>query len=387
MKTVIFKAIETCNSNCIYCDVIRRGATSSMPQHILETVFKRLNVYLLEFPKEEILFIWHGGEPCLLGVDYFKKALEFQQKHCPETKGRIKHEIQTNLTAISQELIDVFKEMGITTIGTSFEPIHGMRGPGKNRDSVAYNRNFFKGVNLLEKNDISWGVIYVVNKRSMGRAKELFYFLENLNLGHGTCYNVVKIFDQDEHNLAISVDEYVDWLGEVFTEWYPNRERYPSVMPFTSIMATLEGKGMVLGCEDSGSCAYGWLYVGPTGKLSHCGRAGDYDMLNYGNIEEKSITEILNDPQREVLAHRNEALINTYCKDCRFWRICHGGCPLDAYMTNRDFHTRYPMCGAKPKLFEKYIEPVTGLIVDFSLKPNDIQENTQVDHLKATSDA
>ena len=64
--------------------------------------------------------------------------------------------------------------MGITTIGTSFEPIHNLRGFGKERDSIAYNRLFFKGTNLLKENNMKWGVIYVINRKSLEKPLDLF---------------------------------------------------------------------------------------------------------------------------------------------------------------------------------------------------------------------
>ena len=146
-------------------------------------------------------------------------------------------------------------------------------------------------------------------------------------------------------------------------------------------MGCLEGKGLALGCEDSGSCAYGWMYVGPTGKASHCGRAGDYNILNYGNIRDKSIKEIFNDPQREQLAARDKFLAEGECKECRFWQICHGGCPLDAFMTNKTFLSRYPFCGSKPKLFERHIEPVTGIRVDLRPENNFINKPNRITSL------
>ena len=382
MKVLIFKAIEICNSNCIYCDVIKKGSKSIMSYEILELVFHRLNEYLIEFPEEQIQFVWHGGEPCMLGVEYFEKAIFYQDKHCSTTKQRIKHDVQSNITLINQELIDVFKRMGMNSIGTSFEPIHKLRGPGKDRDSIKYNRDFFKGTNLLKENNMNWGAIYVITKKSLGKALDLFYFLENMNLNAGICYNVVKLFEEDTYDLKVTVDEWADWMGAIFEEWYKHRDRYPGVMPFTSIMKSMEENVKYLGCEDSGSCAYGWMYIGPTGKVSHCGRAGDYGMLDYGHIKDKTIKEILEDEQREVLAQRNKVLSEGECKDCRFWAICHGGCPLDANMSNKDFHTRYPFCGSKPKLYEKYIEPITGIKVDFSPCTVKTHKNDVVDFVK-----
>ena len=164
MPTIIFKATEACNSNCIYCDVVHKKKPRTIPLDLFKIAFERFNEYLLENPREEICVIWHGGEPCMAGLNLYKTALRHLEDICPQTRGRIRFAIQSNITMITQEFIDVFKEMGIYTIGTSYEPIPGIRGIGKKRDSKLYNKKFFDGVNLLEKNGMTWGFIYVVTK-------------------------------------------------------------------------------------------------------------------------------------------------------------------------------------------------------------------------------
>jgi len=365
MKVIIFKPVEICNSNCIYCDVVKKGSHAIMSYQLLELVFSRFNEFLECHPDESLQLIWHGGEPCLLGVDYFKKAIEIQNRICKNTKTRIEHAIQSNLTLISQEFLEVFRKLGIEMIGTSYEPIPHMRGPGENRDSEQYNRKFLEGIRLLEKNNFNWGVIYVITRKSLDKPLDIFYFLTNFKLNVAPCLNPVKIFDKDVHNLAISPHEIADWLGTIYQVWYKHRDRFPHVRPFQSLTESIENKKFSLGCEDSGHCAYNWIYIGPEGKTSHCGRSGDYDLLAYGNIRDKTLDEIFNDKQRDLINNRSKILPETECKECRFWGLCHGGCPLDAYMKHKDFNHRYPNCEARKILFEKYIEPVTGIKADF----------------------
>jgi uncharacterized protein len=244
-----------------------------------------------------------------------------------------------------------------------------MRGPGKNRDSDHYNREFFKGINLLDKNNISWGAIYVITKRALDRPLDIFYYLTNMKLSSGPCFNPVKIFDNDIHNLDITAEETANWLGKIYEVWYKNRDRFPNVKPFETITKNLEGKGVSVGCEDSGACAYNWAYIGPTGNTSQCGRSGDYHILDYGNIQDQTLEEVFQNKQREKLKKRTKILAEGDCKDCRYWSVCHGGCPLDSFMEYEDFNRKYPKCGEKQLLYEKYIEPLTGLKADYRYKP------------------
>ena len=110
MPTLIFKETEACNSNCVYCDVIARKKPRTISMERLGKVFVYINEYLVKFPDEYFSIVWHGGEPLIVGVDFYRKVLELQEKYCPETKSRIEYDIQSNLTLLTQEMVDVFKD-------------------------------------------------------------------------------------------------------------------------------------------------------------------------------------------------------------------------------------------------------------------------------------
>ena len=117
-------------------------------------------------------------------------------------------------------------------------------------------------------------------------------------------------------------------------------------------------------CTESGSCAGSHLNVGPDGSASHCGRAADWGLLDYGSIRDRSFSQIFSDSQREVLRRRVAVLPETECKDCRVWDFCHGGCPLDAWFAAGSFLHKSGWCLAQKELIERYIEPlVTGGLV------------------------
>ena len=111
-------------------------------------------------------------------------------------------------------------------------------------------------------------------------------------------------------------------------------------------------------CSDSGTCAYQHINVLADGSLSHCGRSADWGLLNYGSIFDTTFAQALADPQRDELDRRNAVLPDSECKDCRFWSICHGGCPLDAWSQAGGFLHKSEWCYAKKGFIEKYFEPI-----------------------------
>jgi uncharacterized protein len=335
-----------------------------MTYELLELVFYRIDEYLREYQEEQIALTWHGGEICLLGAEYFRKAYELQEKNCPTTKSRIEHLVQSNLTLMNKEILDALRQLGIEQIGSSFEPLPHLRGFGPNRDSDAYNHAFMRGVNLLNEHHICWGVIYVVHRGSLEKPLDIFNYLTNLNLQTQPNINAVWVFGKDKHNLAITPEEYADFLGAIFPVWWKHRQRYPKVKPFCGLVDYVIEKNQSLVCESSGVCSNRWIYIGPEGNTSQCGKAGDYNFMSYGKIQERSIKEILNDPQRNQIAERQLHLPLDECSGCRLWGICHGGCPLDSFQAYGDFKHRTPNCAATKRFIEKYFEPITGYHID-----------------------
>ncbi|MCE5274334.1 MAG: SPASM domain-containing protein [Deltaproteobacteria bacterium] len=362
MKTIIFKATDLCNSNCIYCHAIRKDphAIKTMPLDILEQFFARANAFLMEQPEETLKIIWHGGEPLMLGPDYFSRALEFKEDLCRDTGSRISFDMQSNLTLFSREYVDVFQRMGIRTIGTSFELLPGVRGRGGKEGSDIYNRQFIRAVSLLEHEGLSWGIIYVVTRPSLKNPLELFRTLTNFVPSSSVMFNPVTFHKAGPDQIAISPEEFVDFLGEIFPEWWCKRERYQGVDPFHSLTDNLMKGGESLLCVDSGRCADTHLCVSPDGMAWQCGRSADWDLMRYGSIVDLSLKEILEHPDKEMLRTRPRVLKDGECSGCRFWDICHGGCPLDALAETGSIMHKSPWCGTKKGFIEKYFEPITG---------------------------
>jgi radical SAM protein with 4Fe4S-binding SPASM domain len=357
---VILKVTEACNSNCYYCDVVTKSSRGgSMPIDVLEQALVRTNEYLEAHPDERIELLWHGGEPLLPGPAYYRTAWELQQRHCRRTQDRIFHSIQTNLTCFTEDFVEVFRLLGIRAVGTSYDPEPHMRGPGPERDSDAYNRMFLRALGLLERHDIGWGMIYVVTRHSLERPLDVFYFLTNLKLSGAVNFNPVLIYDQARRDVAITAEEFAEFLGAIFPVWWAHRSRFPDFEPFRSLVTNVIDGGMTLGCGDSGKCTHHHMNVAPDGEASQCGRSADWGLLKYGNIRDRTFEEILADPQRDRLRERVSVLVQGECAGCRFWELCHGGCPLDAWSKHRDFMHKSEWCEARRAFIEKYFEPVT----------------------------
>jgi radical SAM protein with 4Fe4S-binding SPASM domain len=220
---------------------------------------------------------------------------------------------------------------------------------------------FMRGLIEAERNGFGWGLIYVVTKRSMRNPLDVFYFLTNLELSGGVNLNPVLIYDKERRDIAVTPQDYVGFLGDIFPAWWKHRHRYPNINPFKSLVENIIDGQTSLACCDSGSCAYSHVNIAPDGSTSQCGRSADWGLLSYGSIMERPLSEILKDPQRDELDHRVQNLFEGDCQNCRFWDLCHGGCPLDAYSKNKSFLFKSEWCDAKRGFITEHFEPVTGV--------------------------
>jgi uncharacterized protein len=364
MAILIVKCIERCNANCVYCEVVRSHVgIPDMSLEMLDTVFMRINEFLSENLNENVTFTWHGGEPLLLGVEYFARAHELQDRRCKNTQDRIQHLIQSNITLVNEAHISALKQLGINHIGSSYDSEPQVRGFGSHVDSIAYNRAFLRGTTILEQHNMSWGIIYVVTRKSLKDPLSVFLTLANLRPAHGFMMNPVVIDDESRQEIAISPREYADFLGETFSFWYAHRERYPKVEPFASLWETIVEKRMRLFCSESGNCHYTHLNIDPTGEVSQCGRSSDLHIMKWGNIEDSSIEELFS-RSCDQLRGRLEHLKEGECKGCRLFPICHGGCPIDAYVSSGHFDRKTGWCEARKRFIYDYFEPITGIKVE-----------------------
>lgn len=362
MATIIVEPTDACNAACAYCYAAGRelAAATVMSLETLELLFVRINEFLVERPRETVGVVWHGGEPLLLGPKFFAAAVEFQRRRCPGVEGRIRHGIQSNLTLLTSELAALLRRLGIQTVGSSCDPETDLRGLGRSRDAAAYDRRYREGLALLRREGLGAGVIYVVTRPVLDRPLDVFRRLIALPVTGPIDFNPVVVLDGRASGLGVTGEEFSAFLGALFPEWWAGRDRYPEVGPFTLLTRNLREGVRQLPCRDSGRCAYLYVNVAPDGRLSHCNRTSECRQLDYGNIHDRTLAQVLADPRRKPLLDRNRVLFEGECRGCRFWPICHGGCPMDSWTRTGSLMHRTMFCEAKRGFIERHVEPLIG---------------------------
>lgn len=334
---MMFKPVGSlCNLNCAYCYYLDKaeiyGEEHKMPLDILEKCIKE---YLEINDAEEITFDWHGGEPLLLGLEYFEIIAELQNKY----KGRKKilNTIQTNATLINSDFASFFRENDFL-VGVSID------GPQYIHDKYRKDKGAFptfdkvlRGIELLHRYGVEFNTLTTINKASEGKGLEVYEFMKKIGSHYMQFMPVVEYVNTETNRITSpddkscklapwSVDpvKYGEFMCEIFDFWVKNDVGEYFVNLFDSTLANYCG-------VNPGTCVYSET-CGANAVVEHNGDIYPCDHFVYarhklGNICEMSLNDIVaSDKMTEFGINKRNALPSE-CLRCKYYFACHGECP------------------------------------------------------------
>lgn len=364
--TIIFKPTDLCNAKCIYCsayDAQNQGRV--MTFETLDKMFARIEEWARESQQlEDIKIIWHGGEPTMMPLDFFYRAIEHEDRIRKKTRLPIKNLIQSNLLNLNPAVLKMLKvllldesgEMG--RIGTSYDPFPGIR-LAKNGD---YNSIWEDSIAKLKENGFPFGILFVVHQMALTRFEVVRDAFANRFAGIGIRFNPLyqegraRKGDSCRH-LYINPEEWGQFLIKLYREWEQLGKK-PQWVPLKEFDDYHFRGNFKLSCDASGQCAMTHLGIDTDGSLYSCGRGIDRKFEKYGDIFRNSFRDIILNPGRQKMLNRTTFLQNTFCRDCQWWNYCHGGCPMDAAIYHDDIYRKTNFCKSRKLFFNTiYREP------------------------------
>jgi uncharacterized protein len=356
---VIVKTTGRCNGTCVYCaSSCPTSAERGLQAEQLERFFAFFAPWFRTDGGRHLRFTWHGGEPLLLGKPFYREVLRVQQAVFGPDRRRVRNTMQSNLTLLDEGWIPVLRDLlDGDVIGTSFDLVDGVRGL---RSGEPLASRWVPAVQLLRESDIRWGTVYVVHKRSLGRAEELYWFFKNLNPRMRVRYNplLAEGMGDDCRDLQITPAEYGAFLVELLEAWVADGFA-ASPAPLVELRDAWGGRQERLCCDWLGRCHTTHLGVDAEGDVFSCGRGSDRGVHRLGNVWRDGLHDVLTHPYWGETNARYAALQAGACGACRFWRLCHGGCPIDASLYGGDFGGPTHFCEARKLLFAR-MEEVLG---------------------------
>lgn len=355
----IVKLTDNCNLRCKYCYHFQHNDSFKYQNMTMETVDAVIES-LVRHNHQNAHFIWHGGEPLLQGIGFFKHIADKQQElmnyNAPHIK--ISNGIQTNGTLLTKEMIDFFVDHDFQ-IGLSLDGDNPTLLEQRGLSSTMFQR-MMETIDYLNIRKARFGVLCVISKESLGHEQEMFDFYVKHKIFHLGLLPMV-ITDQQDHldlTQTLSPSAYGDFLCKFFDLWVNSGIEGVSVREFDDFIRFRLGVQKRM-CINTGECDL-YYTIAPDGSIFACdcfksdasNRVGSvFDDIN--NIDQHPFIRNLS-----IQAHQKPQR----CKQCEYFGMCNGGCAYYRWLADHSLNEASFYCSAYKQLYrhmDAYMEENT----------------------------
>lgn len=338
-----------CNLACKYCYYLEKNKLYPTAQrHLMsdEMLEQFTREYIEAQTMNQVLFTWHGGEPLLRSIDFYRKAISLQKKYAG---GRhIDNVIQTNGTLLTDEWCEFFAQ-NHWLVGISID------GPQPDHDHYRLTaagkpswKKVMQGIKLLKKHGVEWNAMAVVNAYNANHPLEFYRFfkengcqflqftpiVERLTR-HEDGRTLASLADKDEISLSeasVAPEQWGYFLCAIFDEWVRKDVGRIFVEIFDCTLANWMG-------ISPGICAYS-KECGHAGVMEHNGDVYSCDHFVFpeyklGNIRDHSLIDMLYGEQQQEFSRLKHSSLPRQCKECDMEFACHGECPKNRFMKDK----------------------------------------------------
>ncbi|WP_321338794.1 anaerobic sulfatase maturase [uncultured Cohaesibacter sp.] len=344
-----------CNLDCKYCYYLEKERLYpetkrfEMRQDVLEAYIRDYIASQEGMPGDEIWFNWQGGEPTILGVDYFRRIVALQKQYRRSGK-RIRNALQTNGTLLDNEWAEFFKAhdflIGLSLDGP--EALHdGYRVDRAGRPSYAA---VMEGLSLLKQHGVTFNILTVVHSENARHPKDVYRFLRDIGAEHIQFIPIVeRSADGETLASAPQIDEdgvdysvtpwsvlpraYGAFLCAVFDEWVRHDVGRIFVQFFDVQLGLAMGAPSSL-CWFSETCGQG-LAIEHNGDIYACDHYV-YPEYRLGNILTTPIGALAASEEQLQFGLAKRDSLPSVCRTCDIRFACQGGCPKHRFLKTSD---------------------------------------------------
>jgi uncharacterized protein len=327
-----------CNLDCRYCYYLDKEALypRSGPARMTEALLETYVVQHLEaVVGGEVRFSWHGGEPTLLGVDYFRTIVAFQKKHA-SPRVRVFNALVTNGTLLDEAWCSFLAEEGFA-VGLSLD------GPPDLHDAYRVTKGkkpthaqVMRGYELLREHRIPTDILCVVNARNVRHPRRVYRFFKEIGATYLGFLPVVERRDDLPHGVSpesVPARAFGSFLITVFNEWVQSDIGRIMVQTFDEAARPARGLEHSL-CVFRETC-------GDVPVLEHSGDLYSCDHFvdeehRLGNIAETPLNTLLTSPAQRRFGEAKRDRLPRTCRECPVLSMCNGGCPKDRFLKTPD---------------------------------------------------
>jgi uncharacterized protein len=352
----------TCNLECKYCfflakDKLYPGSSFRMDEELLENYI----IQLIEAsPGPEVTVAWQGGEPTLMGLDFFRRSIEVERKYA-RPGMRVLNTIQTNGTLIDDDWAAFLKDNNFL-VGISIDgprALHDCYRVDKG-GSPTFDR-VMRGLKFLQKRSVDWNILAAVHAANADHPLEVYrFFRDECNAkfiqfipiverlrGPGTSLGN-KVTDR-----SVKPAQFGKFMITVFEDWVRGDIGAVYVQMFDAALANWHGVPSGL-CVSSATCGTA-LVMEHNGDVYSCDHFVDPG-YRLGNINDSHLTRLAFSDQQVKFGRNKLTGLPGYCRRCEVLFACHGGCPKDRFSLAPDGETGLNYLCSGYKTFFKHVD-------------------------------
>jgi len=328
---IVIKVTKYCNLRCSYCyEYSDLNKKDRMSLDSITSLFRNIGGDLVENQYESLYFIWHGGEPFLIPLDYYD-AIRPLQRDILDHKVRFSNGIQTNLTVLTNRHVRYLRSgMFFSNLGVSIDLYGDQRVDMRGRPSTQVA---LANMQRLLAEGISFSAIAVLARSTLPKVRDIFRFFDQARIGVRFLPFYLSARDpvlasQQVADHALTYDELVGALNIIFDEWLVSKHAL-STNPIDEYieyaLAHVGGKGRSPRRTQIESV----LIVNTDGGVWGAGSAYS-SASKYGNLFQEGLSAILSSPARRLEIERAQDRVHRHCGPCQYYGSCPGHFVADA---------------------------------------------------------
>lgn len=333
-----------CNLACDYCYYLEKSNLyKDNPKHVMSDSLleKFIEEYINSQTMSQVLFTWHGGETLMRPISFYKKAIELQKKYA---RGRtIDNCIQTNGTLLNDEWCRFFKENN-WLVGVSID------GPQEFHDEYRRTKqgrpsfvNVMKGIQLLNKHQVDWNALAVVNDFNADYPLDFYHFFKEIGCHyiqfspiveriykHGDGRHLASVEDEEVElsDFSITPRQWGNFLCAIFDEWVKEDVGTYFIQLFDATLANWMGEQPGI-CTMAKTCGHAGV-MEFNGDVYSCDHFV-FPKYRLGNIHSKTLVEMLYSEKQQKFGQDKFDTLPTQCKQCKYVFACNGECPKNRF--------------------------------------------------------
>jgi uncharacterized protein len=355
-----------CNLACEYCYYLDRGrgrlegAPARMAEDLLESYVRQ---HIEASPDEVVRFSWHGGEPTILGLDYFRRVVEIERRICPPGRT-IANGLQTNGTLLDDVWGEFLAAEGFS-VGLSLDgprEIHDRHR--RSRDGKPSFDGALRGYEVLRRHGVPTDILCVVSAANSGRPLEVYRFFRRIGASFVTFLPLVERRAGSTNEVtpsSVSPEAWGEFLCAVFDEWAESDIGRIKVQ-------IIEEAARTAFCQEHSLC----LFRPVCGDIPVLERTGDLFACDHyvdaahalGNIAKTPLAVLLESPTQRAFGLAKRETLPRVCRACEVLDMCHGECPRNRFVLSPDGEPGFNYLCAGYKRFFTHVRPFVDAVAD-----------------------